>query len=134
MTKISKYGLISIGLVFVCGLLYVVIGLFHKKINPDFDAETDIKNGKVQLISFGLPLLPPDLLSAGKKVDSLNVLYGFSWDNRGCSPFDTAETREYNNTVIEYLSKRNGKGWWKKYNRTVDSIYNAAESDTIGVK
>jgi len=135
MTKTSKYGLmLFVGLVVVCGLLYFVVGLFHKKINPDFDAETDIKNGKVQLITYGFPLTPPLLMDAAKKVDSLNVMYGFSWDNRGCSPSDTAATREYNSKVIEYLSIRNGQGWWDKYNKTVDSLYRTAKVDTVSVK
>ena len=133
MNKTTKHLTLSfVGLALVCGLSYFLSRPLHKKVNPDFDVEADLKNGKVQLIQFGIPLTPPDLMSAQKKVDSVTSLYGFNWDNRGCTPYDTAETREYNNAVIEYLSKRNGQGWWEKYNKTVDSLYSTANNNTIG--
>jgi hypothetical protein len=101
----------------------------QKKTDFEFDADTDIKNGEVHLISYGLKFPPPPgVPNISKQIDSLNAKYGVVWKNHGCSPpSDTSALHEYNNKVIEYLSIRNGKGWFTKYEKSVDSLYNSAK-------
>ena len=100
-----------------------------KKDNLQFDAERDIKNGEIQLIDIGFPLLPNDEIHLAKKLDSLQLKYGFK-QMYFCSPPPDSEgqiqMKEYNEKVIEYLSNRNGKGWYNKYRKTVDSLYKLA--------
>ena len=91
----------------------------RKKSDFEFDADTDIKNGKVYLIGYGLKFPQPSgVPDISKQMDSLNSKYGVVYFNDGCSPpIDTVALYKYNNKVIEYLSIRNGKGWFAKYKK-----------------
>lgn len=88
----------------------------------NFDAQADIRKGDIHLIKYGLTIPVPGL-------DSLTKKYGFYYQNRGCivnhdTLFKLADA--YNEQVIEYLSKRNGEGWFKKFGLIVDSLDYAA--------
>ena len=82
-----------------------------------FDAKTDIQKGDIHLISYGLRYPLP-------KGDSLTKAYGFYFQERGCGVTDTEVTLEkiYNDEVIRYLEKRNGKGWYERFCFVYDSL------------
>jgi hypothetical protein len=95
----------------------------------DFDAQADIRKGDIHLISYGFTIPFPGQ-------DSLTKKYGFYYQNRGCLVSDTTNklAESYNDQVIEYLSKRNGKNWYKKFCLITDSLDNEMFrllSDTI---
>jgi len=89
-----------------------------------FSAKSDIKNGKVRFISYGLP----QITSKDAEIEMVRKKYGFTGSNMGCvasdEDFRTAEI--YNNVVEEYLIKRNGKDWRIKFQKEVDSLYKIA--------
>ena len=83
-----------------------------------FTAKRDIRNGKIQLVSYGLPL--------GELVQEADIRkrYGFSISNVGCV-VTTDLIRGitiYDNIVESYLSKRNGHDWRLKYEQQIDSV------------
>lgn len=73
-------------------------------------AQTDITNGDVHLEIYGYVIL-----SVNKnQLDSLTTKYGFKYNLGGCVIPKGAEA--YNTEVMLYLNKRNGEGWWEKFN------------------
>lgn len=86
-------------------------------LDTSFDAEADIRKGDIHLISYGLKYPIPN-------EDSLTKVFGFYYDNRGCVVSDTELVLEkvYNDKVIKYLEKRNGKGWYQRFNFVYDSL------------
>ncbi len=83
----------------------------------DFDAQPDIIKNDIHLIRYGLLLPLPSL-------DSLTKHYGFRFQDRGCLTSDTTDklAEIYNNQIIEFLSKRNGKDWYKRFVVIADSL------------
>ena len=83
-----------------------------------FTAKRDIRNGKIQLVSFGLPL--PELIQEAE----IRKKYGFSRSNVGCV-VTTDFIRGisiYDDIVESYLNKRNGHDWRLRYEREIDSV------------
>jgi len=95
--------------------------------NNYFSAKRDIANGDVRFLSYGLPMFT----SKDAEIEMVRKKYGFRSCNMGCivtdEDFRTAEI--YNNTVEEYLTKRNGKNWRINFQREVDSLYKIASAN-----
>jgi hypothetical protein len=83
-----------------------------------FTAKRDIRNGKIQLVSYGLP--SPELIQEA----DIRKKYGFSRSNAGCiATTDLIQgISMYNNIVQNYLNKRNGHDWRLRYEREIDSV------------
>lgn len=125
MSNRSKYLIIIFSLLAICVATFVIYNISRKPINPMFDYEKDIQSGDIHLISYGLQLAMPNEINAKRKADSIEKKLGFYWKNYGCivdSESNILSTK-YNEKVIEYLSKRNGIDWFKKYRKEIDSIY-----------
>jgi len=83
-----------------------------------FTAKRDIRNGKIQLVSFGFPL--PERIQEAE----IRKKYGFSRSNAGCV-VTTDLIRGisiYDDIVESYLNKRNGHDWRLRYEREIDSV------------
>jgi len=118
--KIIYALLILIGVLGIYSLLHLGFGLFH---TPDcssgFDSKADIAKGDIHLITYGLPYDKEP-----EKIYNLTMSYGFFFANGGCSPRqDEEECADiYNKEIIDYLSARNGKDWYKKFEKSYDSL------------
>lgn len=119
MKRKILYGLLTV--VLVNGLYVLLHFRFGMFLNcpGGFDAEADIKKGDIHLICFGLPDF--------KRWDEMQAIaktYGFEYQNRGCLVSDDEDkcADEYNNKIIDYLTKRNGKDWFKRFEKSVDSL------------
>ena len=80
-----------------------------------FSAKKDIANDKVAFISFGLPALERfNILSY-----SIREKYGIKYKNIGCvvTEDEIRGIHFYNTVIEEYLTKRNGERWKKKYTK-----------------
>lgn len=100
-----------------------------KEIDPNFDAEGDIKKGKIVLIEFGFAFPTPIQSLVSKQIDSLQQHYGFKWENRGCV-IDSVLSKsadEYNNTMIAHIAKKHGSDWYLRYKNSADSLYEVAK-------
>ena len=121
MRKKINYGLlILIGFVGVFLILHFAFGMFNYFYCPDeFDSTSDINKGDIHLISYGLP----DFLLEDK-IQKIAKSYGFYYQNRGCSVAESEIicTKNYNNKIIEHLSERNGKEWYKRFETSIDSL------------
>ncbi len=87
-------------------------------------AKKDLKNGTVQFISVGLPLAS----SKDAEIASLKQRYGFKTVEFGCvvTAQELNGIDQYNQIVEKWLSNRNGKGWRKAYQKSIDSLYRIA--------
>ena len=90
--------------------------------NQKLEAQNDIKKGIVKRrIGTGFLIIDENYDKRRKKVDSLERnKYGFFTESTGCMIFE--EDKYYNETVDEYLQKRNGKNWEKEYEKDLDLI------------
>jgi hypothetical protein len=71
------------------------------------EAREDIANGYILIIHGGM------LSFISPEVDSIANTFGFHFIRGGCT--DVYGNDEYNNEVVNYLSKINGKGWWNRF-------------------
>jgi len=106
-------------ILFICGLylgLRFAFGLFTP-LNY-LTARHDIKKGKIQIVVLG-EILPTD-----KQRQSLAKAYGFDFyyfgDNISTDIING--TKYYNQTMVDYLEKKYGSGWWTKFQSQLDSI------------
>lgn len=114
----------------ICYLIIylVMFCLFNscKEVDPFFDAKGDIAKGNIHFISYGLSVPSPNSnWKIVKQIDSLNHVYGVSYENRGCvipDSIDRIKLEEYNYIIEQYLVEKNGKDWRKKYNDQLDSL------------
>jgi hypothetical protein len=83
-----------------------------------FSAQKDISNGKVKLIVYGEPALNPFLEK------QITLKYGFQYENLGCiTNYEKLHSAKiYNNVVLKYLDKRNGKDWKAKFDKDIQKI------------
>ena len=90
--------------------------------NKKLEAQNDIKKGIVKRrIGTGFLIIDENYDKRRKKVDSLERnKYGFFTESTGCMIFE--EDKYYNETVDEYLQKRNGENWEKEYEKDLDLI------------
>lgn len=113
-------------------LITVFVSLFScSTTDPAFDADGDIKKGKVKLISYGFSMpLPPPYTNYNRQVDSLQKVYGIEIEDRGCmmDSLTLVKMNGYNKIIISYLSKRNGDNWYINYQRQLDSLYKSVNN------
>lgn len=83
-----------------------------------FQARRDISEGNVQLLGVGL--LVEESKNVKKAQDSLCKVFGFRSVPIGCISTEGIEI--YNETVIDFLTKKNGKGWQQSFYHKMDSI------------
>ena len=90
--------------------------------NKKLEAQNDIKKGIVKRrIGTGFLIIDENYDKRSNKIDSLERnKYGFFTESTGCMIFE--EDKYYNETVDEYLQKRNGKNWEKEYEKDLDLI------------
>ena len=90
--------------------------------NQKLEAQNDMKKGIVKRrIGTGFLIIDENYDKRRKKVDFLERnKYGFFTESTGCMIFE--EDKYYNETVDEYLQKRNGKNWEKEYEKDLDLI------------
>jgi hypothetical protein len=80
------------------------------------EARKDIAKGIIQLGVMGLVIR-----TIPEKIENkLTLKYGFIYNNNN---FADRYIPGYNETVLEYLDKLNGKGWKLKFDREYDSLY-----------
>lgn len=115
MHTISKFVILA----FICFFM----SCRNQSKNKFGDAKTDIKNGKIRIITYGLEVEPISNNSI-RQIDSLKKHYGFYYDNQGCiiDSISSEAANEYNQVIFDYLSQKNGKNWYENYQRQVDSV------------
>jgi len=125
LRKKITYGLLIILLAggFYLGLRFA-FGLFTPL--NSWTARQDIRDGKIQIVVLG-EILPTD-----KQRQSLAKAYEFDFyffgDNISTDIING--TKYYNQTMVDYLEKKYGLGWWTKFQSQLDSI-DKAKSTTI---
>ena len=95
-------------------LMYKLPSIRREEIAIKMDANNDIKHGDVFIMINGIGVSSLD--------DSMAKKFGFRYFNLGCVVTDIERVERYNNIVIDYLSKRNGQGWYSRFNHNLDSI------------
>ena len=117
MRKKITYGLLTILLI---GGLYLVLRFAFGLFTPlnYLSARHDIKNGKIQIVVLG-EIFPTD-----KQKQSLANTYGFEFYFFGCSISTEIinGSKYYNQTMVDFLEKKYGSGWWTKFQTQLDSI------------
>ena len=105
-------------------LIFIIISC--KEVDPNFDADGDIKKGDIHFIAYGFNIEPPNSnWRVIRQIDSLRLSYGFEYQNRGCIAPDSIESikmQEYNKQIERYLETKNGENWYKKYSHQLDSL------------
>lgn len=84
-----------------------------------YAAQRDIKHGKVQILSTGLPV-EAHSAEYEKAQEEIEKQFGYKSVWLGCSW--TPGIAKYNETVEEYLNERNGIGWRSKWQQKLDSL------------
>jgi hypothetical protein len=94
-------------------------------------ANYDIKTHNVTLIQNGLPLESEEYCY--RKFDSLDSEYGFHTIGFGdvIDSYIKKMTDSYNDPVMAYLIKRNGKDWIGKYTSAIDSLNKSIKKLTV---
>lgn len=117
MKKKITYGILTILLI---GGLYLVFRFAFGLFTPlnYLTARQDIKNGKIQIVVLG------EIFTKDKQKQDLAKTYGFELYFFGCnlSTEIINGTKYYNQTMIDYLERKYGSGWWKKFQAQLDSI------------
>lgn len=114
---------------FILSSTLIILFNSCKDVDPNFDAEGDIKKGKIVLLNFGFAIPTPVQSLVSKQVDSLQEYYGFKFENRGCI-LDSALTKsadDYNKIIISHIAKNHGNNWYTRYKNSVDSLYEVAK-------
>ena len=106
--------------ILLIGGLYFGLRLAFGLFTPlnSWAARQDIKNGKIQIVVLG-EIFPTD-----KQKQSLANTYGFEFYFFGCNILTEVinGTKYYNQTMVDYLEKKYGSGWWTKFQTQLDSI------------
>jgi dipeptide/tripeptide permease len=117
LRKKITYGLLTILLI---GGLYLGLRFAFGLFTPlnSWTARQDIKNGKIQIVVLG-EILPTD-----QQRQSFAKANGFDFyyfgDNISTDIING--TKYYNQTMVDYLEKKYGSGWWTKFQTQLDSI------------
>ncbi|MEQ8878272.1 MAG: hypothetical protein RLO17_18770 [Cyclobacteriaceae bacterium] len=110
-------------LIIVSGIAYHEYGIFTD-INY-FSALNDIDEGKVQILTYGLPIAEKD------QIDSVALKYGFSYNQiEDCIVTQRFinQVDSYNSAVSKYLSKINGPDWETRFENDVNQLYQPSQS------
>jgi hypothetical protein len=95
-------------------------------------AEKDISEGIIKQYGYGLSITK----MRGAPVDQIDAVYakyGFKEESAGClvTEEDIQQMEEYNAVVEEYLDKRNGFGWRRKFTNELFLALRVKHLDTI---
>jgi hypothetical protein len=88
-----------------------------------FIAKKDLKKGKIQIVSYGLQI--PSGYEEEEAAIEREFGYKHIWE--GCIISSKGYIR-YNNLMGEYLTKKNGKGWEKRFQKKLDSLMNVKKT------
>jgi len=103
----------------VVALLMLLVAFIPFKNNKQTfsarQATLDIRGGHVRLITFRI---------AGPSAQEQKIAsqYGVTLAGMGCLVGYNPEQREYDSLVRAYLDERNGRGWYVRFYREVDSL------------
>lgn len=135
-TKFLRAFLILNGLLFVFLLYYSLDQFIQAKkeitnLENEYlkQAKIDIKNDHVSIKyagGFELPMYDEKTIH---KIDSIRKKYGVTYQNTGCiiDNIDIKAQEKYDDTVMPYLDKRNGKGWQHRMEKEIDNLKKAAK-------
>jgi hypothetical protein len=117
LRKKITYGLLTILLI---GGLYLGLRFAFGLFTPlnSWTARQDIKNGKIQIVVLG-EILPTD--QQRQSLAKANG-FGFYYFGDNISTDIINGTKYYNQTMVDYLEKKYGSGWWTKFQNQLDSI------------
>jgi hypothetical protein len=85
--------------------------------NAANQARDDLARGIIHLRAGGFKAI---FLPAQKQREQIDEKYGIQWDYTGCSGNCDDQ---YNSIVMIYLTIRNGKDWWNRYQDEVKKVY-----------
>jgi len=88
-------------------------GVFHPY--NHFTAKRDIKDGRIQLVTYGLPV------DNWVEIKNITKKYGFEYVTMGCIVNNMGHEK-YNDVMIEYLNKTNGKGWRNRMDKEIAEL------------
>ncbi len=114
--------------ILLVGGLYLVLRFAFGLFTPlnYLTARHDIKNRKIQIVVLG------EIFTTDKQKLDLAKTYGFELyffgDNLSTEIING--TKYYNQTMVDYLERKYGSGWWTKFQAQLDSIDNT-NSTTI---
>ncbi|EJL74247.1 FEKKY domain-containing protein [Chryseobacterium populi] len=86
-------------------------------------AEKDIKNDQIT-IEYANGIIVDFNEKIIQQTDSIRKNYGIIYKNTGCfvDLKDIEARQKYNNTVMPYLEKRNGKGWRQRMEKEIENL------------
>jgi hypothetical protein len=87
-----------------------------------FTAQQDIKNGKVQIISIGLPML------TGYEEEEAAIERDFGYKSIWRCIYSSRGYYWYNNAMYKYLDKKNGHDWQDRLRQKLNSLRNTRSS------
>lgn len=120
----------------LCGLLFLFISfhnlnIFFKTKSQVTESENkytkqakeDIKKDSIIFETGGLPVFIYDKKTY-QKIDSIRRNYGITIKNTGCvvDIINIKGQDKYDEIVMPYLDKRNGKGWRKRMDHEIDQL------------
>lgn len=120
----------------LCGLLFLYISfhnlnIFFKVKNQVTESENkyskqakeDIKKDSIIFETAGLPIFIYDKKTY-QKIDSIRRNYGITIKNTGCvvDIINTKGQDKYDEIVMPYLEKRNGKDWRKRMDNEINQL------------
>ena len=120
-----KKRLLYIGVLLITfsGIAYYKYGIFTD-INY-FSALKDIDEGKVQILTYGLPIAKHD------QIDSIALKYGFAYHQiEDCTVTQRFinQVDSYNSAVSKHLSKINGSDWETRFENDVNQLFKSTQS------
>jgi len=120
-----SFGRVVSGQDLISDSIIVIAPKYTEEFKRRQEARKDIRNGLIYLFKSGW-------FGADKKIDSLSInKYGCKIQAEGCTPVKGREF--YNDEVMKYLNKRNGKGWWKQFLKDVSKL-NLKEPPPLPIK
>lgn len=92
-------------------------------------AQEDIKQDHITYKfagGFELPMYDEKTIH---KIDSIRKKYGVTYQNTGCiiDNIDIKAQEKYDDTVMPYLDKRNGKGWKQRMEKEIEKLKKASK-------
>ncbi len=124
-------------------VLFIILGIITKRQGQkvklaeesdlfftDFNPQTDIKNGRIVLLTFGLPMFE---FNREERENNITKKYGFKYANQGCivDSLSTIAADKYNDYVINYLKSRNGIDWYEKYQKELKLLDDSIEGEMM---
>ena len=123
--KMKKGITIVIILTLVIGIAYYKYGIFTP-INY-FQAKADIKNGKIQILTYGLEIYDSE------ELNEIALEYGFQFKRvEDCTVTDhfINQVDSYNLAVENYLNELNGDQWLERFDKEAENRMKFKRKDT----